>query len=158
MYIDKNEWIILKDYIKELSTDYKNGLNDLIEDNLHDAQSIMENIERTSSNKIYVITNNAVVDDVIDYQIYDIATNKNDAQRIFNKAIEDAKCDVGWNTINPINIDNIDNTNELNEVWCYSISDNSFNLYQNGNYNSNNFSTKETQLEKLHLEQLYPGS
>ena len=139
MIISKEEWLELKSYIKGLQINSKY----LTEDEKYNLRRFKKYIKQLDSNsnkidKIYVITNNAIVDDEIDYSIYGVALNKNDARKIFNQAVRDAKCDSDFKNLNAINID--DKSQDMDqEEWYYSKTDNSFELYLNGEYNSNNF-------------------
>ena len=106
MIISKEEWLELKSYIKGLQINSKY----LTEDEKYNLRGFKKYIKQLDSNsnkihKIYVITNNAIVDDEIDYSIYGVALNKNDARKIFNQAVRDAKCDSDFKNLNAINID-----------------------------------------------------
>ena len=72
MFIRKEDWNKLKEVFDELYESY-----DLVGDNgrdrIDDIDIAIETIKKNSSNKMYVITNNAVVDDEIDYSIYGVA-------------------------------------------------------------------------------------
>ena len=99
-------------------------------------------------NNIYVITNNAVVDDEIDYSIYGVATDINEAKKIFNQAVKDAKTDSDFENLDAIEENSPDFKNNDGE-WIYSESDDSFELWCNGEYNSNNYSI---QIKKYELD------
>ncbi len=140
MIIRKEDWDKLIDSFKELYRSY-----DLIGDNgrdrLDDIDIAIENIKENSSDKMYVITNNAVVDAEIDYSIYGVATDKERAKEVFNQAVKDAKCDSDFNNLDAIDIN--DNSQNIDQdKWYYDETENSFELYLNGEYNSNNFSIK----------------
>ena len=100
----------------------------------------IDDIKRNKNNKIYVITNNAVYNDEIDYNLYGVTTNKEYAKKLFKDAVRDAKCDSDFDNINPIDIKNVDKL--PSEEWCFEESEDSFELFLNGEYNSNNFSIK----------------
>ena len=137
MFIRKEDWNKLKEVFDELYESY-----DLVGDNgrdrIDDIDIAIETIENNSSDKMYVITNNAVVDDQIDYGMPLIATNKESARKIFEQAIKDAKCDADFDNLDAIDI-NDDSQDKNLEEWYYDKSDNFFELYLNGEYNSNNF-------------------
>ena len=97
---------------------------------------------------LYVITNNAVVDDEIDYSIYGVATDINEAKKIFNQAVKDAKTDSDFDNLNAIE-ENSPNFKNNDGEWIYSESDDSFELWCNGEYNSNNYSI---QIKKYELD------
>ncbi len=138
MFIRKEDWNKLKEVFDELYESY-----DLVGDNgrdrIDDIDIAIETIEKNSSNKMYVITNNAVVDDEIDYSIYGVATNLEKAKEVFEQAVKDAKCDSDFENLNAINLLD-ENVNTHEEEWYYEETDHSFELYLNGEYNSNNFS------------------
>lgn len=140
MIIRKEDWDKLIDSFKELYRSY-----DLIGDNgrdrLDDIDIAIENIKENSSDKMYVITNNAVVDAEIDYSIYGVALDKERAKEVFNQAVKDAKCDSDFDNLDAI--DTNDNSQNIDQdKWYYDETENSFELYLNGEYNSNNFSIK----------------
>ena len=90
MYINNEELEKIKEYVDNLywdqdrmSRDGRYFLNKL--------DNYIQKLEKDKENNIYVITNNAVVDDEIDYSIYGVATDIKEAKRIFNQAVKDAK-------------------------------------------------------------------
>ena len=92
MYISNEELEKIKEYVDNLywdqdrmSRDGRYFLNKL--------DNYIKKLEKEKENNIYVITNNAVVDDEIDYSIYGVATDINEAKKIFNQAVKDAKTD-----------------------------------------------------------------
>ena len=95
MYISNEELEKIKEYVDNLywdqdrmSRDGRYFLNKL--------DNYIKKLEKEKENNIYVITNNAVVDDEIDYSIYGVATDINEAKKLFNQAVKDAKT-VVWN-------------------------------------------------------------
>lgn len=139
MFISNEQWEKVKKYVFSLNWMEK-FMSEDIRHQYQEMKNYFNKLDKTlsKSSKIYVITNNAIVDDEIDYSIYGVALNKNDARRIFNQAVMDAKCDSDFKNLNAINID--DKSQDMDqEEWYYSKTDNSFELYLNGEYNSNNF-------------------
>ena len=88
MFIKKEDWDKLISSFKELYCSY-DLMGDNSRDRLDDIDIAIENIKENSSDKMYVITNNAVVDDEIDYSIYGVATDKEKAKEVFRQAVED---------------------------------------------------------------------
>ena len=138
MFIRKEDWDKLISSFKELYSSY-DLMGDNGRDRLDDIDIAIENIKDNSSDKMYVITNNAVVDDEIDYSIYGVATDKEKAKEVFKQAVKDAKCDSDFDNLDAIDI-NDNNSNMDQDEWYYDETENSFELYLNGEYNSNNFS------------------
>lgn len=138
MFIDKTLWNKLVEKFNEVYKNY-DYFSDDTQELIDDVDICIEKIKQSSSDKIYVITNNAVVDDEIDYCIYDVTTNKEQAKDIFKCAVHDAKIDADFENINAIDV-NDDSQSHDQEEWYYDETDNSFELYLNGEYNSNNFS------------------
>lgn len=139
MFIDEEKWNKL---IKSFSKVYSNYdyFSDNMKDLIDEVDICIDDIKRNINNKIYVITNNAVYNDEIDYSLYGVTTNKEYAKKLFNDAVRDAKCDSDFDNINPVDIKNIDKL--PSEEWCFEESEDSFELFLNGEYNSNNFSFK----------------
>lgn len=80
MYISNEELEKIKEYVDNLywdqdrmSRDGRYFLNKL--------DNYIKKLEKEKENNIYVITNNAVVDDEIDYSIYGVATDINEAKK-----------------------------------------------------------------------------
>lgn len=139
MFIDEEKWNKL---IKSFSKVYSNYdyFSDNMKDLIDEVDICIDDIKRNMNNKIYVVTNNAVYNDEIDYSLYGVTTNKEYAKKLFNDAVRDAKCDSDFDNINPVDIKNIDKL--PSEEWCFEESEDSFELFLNGEYNSNNFSIK----------------
>lgn len=140
MYIDKKLWEELKECIDNMYWDQDRMSRDGLYF-LNKLDKYSKEIERKSSDKVYVITNNAIVDDEIDYSIYDVTTNKEEAERIFKSAVHDMKCDSDFENINAINMNDIKDS-DYDSEWIYNETDDSFELFLNGEYNSNNYSIR----------------
>ena len=139
MFIDKEKWNKLIESFNKIYSNYdyfSNNMKDLIDK----VDICIDDIKRNISNMIYVITNNAVYSDEIDYNLYGVTTNKEYAKKLFKDAVRDAKCDSDFDNINPVDIKNIDKL--PSDEWCFEESEDSFELFLNGEYNSNNFSIK----------------
>lgn len=139
MFIDKEKWNKLIESFNKIYSNY-DYFSDNMKDLIDKIDICIDDIKRNKNNKIYVITNNAVYNDEIDYSLYGVTTNKEYAKKLFKDAVRDAKCDSDFDNINPIDIKNIDKLSS--EEWCFEESDDSFELFLNGEYNSNNFSIK----------------
>lgn len=139
MFIDKEKWNKLIESFNKIYSNY-DYFNDNMKDLIDKVDICIDDIKKNKNNKIYVITNNAVYNDEIDYNLYGVTTNKEYAIKLFKDAVREAKCDSDFDNINPVDIKNI---NKLpSEEWCFEESDDSFELFLNGEYNSNNFSIK----------------
>ena len=139
MFIDKEKWNKLIESFNKIYSNY-DYFSDNMKDLIDKVDICIDDIKRNKNNKIYVITNNAVYNDEIDYSLYGVTTNKEYAKKLFKDAVRDAKCDSDFDNINPVDIKNIDKL--PSEEWCFEESDDSFELFLNGEYNSNNFSIK----------------
>lgn len=139
MFIDKEKWNKLIESFNKIYSNY-DYFNDNMKDLIDKVDICIDDIKRNKNNKIYVITNNAVYNDEIDYNLYGVTTNKEYAKKLFKDAVRDAKCDSDFDNINPVDIKNIDKL--PSEEWCFEETDDSFELFLNGEYNSNNFSIK----------------
>lgn len=139
MFIDKEKWNKLIESFNKVYSNY-DYFSDNMKDLIDKVDICIDDIKRNRNNKIYVITNNAVYNDEIDYNLYGVTTNKEYAIKLFKDAVRDAKCDSDFDNINPVDIKNIDKL--PSEEWCFEESDDSFELFLNGEYNSNNFSIK----------------
>lgn len=139
MFIDKEKWNKLIESFNKIYSNY-DYFSDNMKDLIDKVDICIDDIKKNKNNKIYVITNNAVYNDEIDYSLYGVTTNKEYAKKIFKDAVRDAKCDSDFDNINPVDIKNIDKL--PSEEWCFEESEDSFELFLNGEYNSNNFSIK----------------
>ncbi len=148
MFIDKELWEKLKENIDNLYWDEDRMSRDgryflkQIDNNI-------KSIETKSVNEVFIVTNNAIVDDEIDYNIAGVCTSIDNAKKLMERTIKDVKCDSDFEEINPIKITDDTNTNEIDCEWCYEENEYGFNLYLMGEYNSNNFSV---QIEKFKLD------
>ena len=139
MFIDKEKWNKLIESFNKIYSNY-DYFSDNMKDLIDKVDICIDDIKRNKNNKIYVITNNAVYNDEIDYNLYGVTTNKEYAKKLFKDAVRDAKCDSDFDNINPVDIKNIDKL--PSEEWCFEETEDSFELFLNGEYNSNNFSIK----------------
>lgn len=136
MFIKKDSWDKFIENYNKLMRDY-DSFSDNLKEIVDNIDISVDKIKEEASNKVYVITNNAIFDDEIDYHIYGVATSEKEAKKLFESAIKDAKCDSDFENINPVDV-----TNGLvkdEENWQYVQTDKFFELYLNGEYNSNNF-------------------
>ena len=146
MFLSKDDFNKINEYVDclywdtdRMSRDGRYFLNKL--------DNHLKNISK-NKNEIYVITNNAVVDDEIFYSIAGVATNIDDAKKILRNTVRDMKCDSDFDNLDAIKLtDDIDQS-KLDEVWVYEEDEYGFNLYLNCNYNSNNYSA---QIERFDL-------
>ena len=149
MFINEEQWEKLQKYIFSLNW-MEQFMGEDIRLQYQKMKNYVSELDRKlkKSSKIYVITNNAIVDDEIDYSIAGVATNKEDAKKIFNEAVRNVKIDIDFKNIHAINVTN--KNEEPDERWHYIKKDNIFELYLEGEYNSNNFSVciKEFDLPK----------
>lgn len=151
MFIDKEKWYKLIESFNKIYSNY-DYFSDNMKDLIDKIDICIDDIKRNKNNKIYVITNNAVYNDEIDYSLYGVTTNKEYAKKLFKDAVRDAKCDSDFDNINPIDIKNIDKL--PSEEWCFEESEDSFELFLNGEYNSNNFSIKILEYEVENKKEL----
>lgn len=150
MLIGEEQWSKLKSYIFRLNS-VQLIMNEDEKYEYQELQNYLKYLDNTlkTSSKVYVITNNAVVDDNIDYSIHGVATNKEDAQKMFKEAVRNVKIDADFKNLDAININ--DESADLDQdEWYYYETKNSFELYLNGEYNSNNYlvEIKEFDLSK----------
>ena len=151
MFINKEEWNKLLEYFNKVYSNY-DFFSDNMKELIDNVDICLDNIKKKSSDKIYVVTNNAVYDDEIDYNLYGVTANKEYARKLFNDAVRDAKCDSDFDNIDPIDIKNIDSL--PSEEWCYEETEDSFELFLNGEYNSNNFSIKILEFDAENKKEL----
>ncbi len=140
MYINNEMWENLKNTFKELYSDYDHFSND-VRNLLDNVDICINDIENKKQSKIYVITNDAIVNDEIDYQIAGVAFTKDEANKMFEETIRNIKIDVDFNNLDVTN-DNDNEEYKFDGKWHYSKTDHSFDLYLEGEYNSNNFSVE----------------
>ena len=132
MFIDKEKWNKLIESFNKIYSNY-DYFSDNMKDLIDKVDICIDDIKRNKNNKIYVITNNAVYNDEIDYSLYGVTTNKEYAKKLFKDAVRDAKCDSDFDNINPVDIKNIDKL--PSEEWCFEESEDSFELLLNREYN-----------------------
>lgn len=81
MFIDKEQWEKLKENIDNL---YWNQ-DRMSRDGVYFLKQLdinIKNIESNAKNELYVVTNNAVVDDEIDYKIAGVCSSLDNAKKI----------------------------------------------------------------------------
>ena len=150
MFIDKKLWEKLKENIDNLYWDEDRMSSDgryL----LKQIDNNVKEIERNNIKEVFVVTNNAIVDDQIDYKIAGVCTTKENAKKLFSQTVNDVKCDSDFEEVNPIKITDDIDLSKIDSEWCYEEDDYGFNLYLNGEYNSNNFSV---QIERFKLDNI----
>lgn len=149
MFIENSKWENLKTAFKMLYKELDNFSDD-IKNKINNVDECINILENSSSNKIYVITNNSIVDDEVYYNIYGVTSNKKEAKKLLKEAIKNVKQDSDFYNLDAININKTNSLSVLDEKWFYSEDENSFSLFLNGNYNSNNYSIyiKEYSLDK----------
>ena len=103
MFIDKERWNKLIESFNKIYSNY-DYFSDNMKDLIDKVDICIDDIKRNKNNKIYVITNNAVYNDEIDYSLYGVTTNKEYAKKLFKDAVRDANCDSDFDNINPVDI------------------------------------------------------
>ena len=146
MYIENKRWNKLLKEFKELYSNY-DYLSDNARDLLDNVDICIEDIEQNKSEKVYVVTNNAIVDNEISYDIKGIAFTRKEAEKLYEEAIKEAKIDCNYKNLGGDDSISLD---EPDENWNCIKTDDSFELYLEGEYNSNNFVIliKEYDIEK----------
>lgn len=150
MFIDKKLWEKLKENIDNLYWDEDRMSSDG-KYFLKQIDNNVKEIERNNIKEVFVVTNNAIVDDQIDYKIAGVCTTKENAKKLFSQTVNDVKCDSDFEEVNPIKITDDIDLSKIDSEWCYEEDDYGFNLYLNGEYNSNNFSV---QIERFKLDNI----
>ncbi len=150
MFIDKKLWEKLKENIDNLYWDEDRMSSDG-RYFLKQIDNNVKEIERNNIKEVFVVTNNAIVDDQIDYKIAGVCTTKENAKKLFFQTVKDVKCDSDFEEVNPIKITDDIDLSKIDSEWCYEEDDYGFNLYLNGEYNSNNFSV---QIERFKLDNI----
>ena len=148
MFIDKKLWEKLKENIDNLYWDEDRMSSDG-KYFLKQIDNNVKEIEKNNIKEVFVVTNNAIVDDQIDYKIAGVCTTKENAKKLFSQTVNDVKCDSDFEEVNPIKITDDIDLSKIDSEWCYEEDDYGFNLYLNGEYNSNNFSV---QIERFKLD------
>ena len=148
MYIDKKLWEKLKENIDNLYWDQdrmsRDGRYFLKQLDIN-----VKEIESNSKNEVYVVTNNAIVDYEVDYNIAGVCSSYEKAKELFKKTVEDAKCDSDFDNINPTKLEDDTDFDKYENEWVYEENDSGFALYLQGQYSSNNFNI---QIHKLDLD------
>ena len=150
MFIDKKLWEKLKENIDNLYWDEDRMSSDG-KYFLKQIDNNVKEIEKNNIKEVFVVTNNAIVDDQIDYKIAGVCTTKENAKKLFSQTVNDVKCDSDFEEVNPIKITDDIDLSKIDSEWCYEEDDYGFNLYLNGEYNSNNFSV---QIERFKLDNI----
>ena len=147
MFIEKEKWDKLVENMNILYSNY-DSFGDNLKNLVDNVDICVDDIKESISNKVYVITNNAVVDDEIIYDIAGVTTSLEEAKYLLSETVKDIKCDADFDTLNAVKLTDDINPSKLDEVWVYEENDLGFELYLNGNYNSNNYSA---QIEKFDI-------
>ena len=101
------------------------------------------------SKKIYIIQSNFMSEDEVSNEIVGVTVSRKKAEEIFNGEINKIKCDYDFNSLDVKDSTKTSNLEE--EQWYFDKTDDSFNLFLNGRYNTNSCSVtiKEYDLEKV---------
>ncbi|MDO5556922.1 MAG: hypothetical protein Q4G05_01575 [Clostridia bacterium] len=147
MFIEKEIWNKLKKDIGGLYWD-----NDRMSKDGHyflkQIDLDIKNIEKNSVKEVYVITNNAIVNDEVIYSVAGVTSSYENAKELFQKEIEKLKEEIDYEYLDAVPYDNENNFD--GQVWIYDQNEESYLLYQNGEYNSNNFNIT---IEKFEIDQ-----
>ena len=120
--------------------------NQKFEEKNKNVEQLLENI---NSKKIYIIQSNFISEDEVSNEIIGVTVSKKKAEEIFNGEINKIKCDYDFNSLDVKDSNKTSNLEE--EQWYFDKTDDSFNLFLNGRYNTNSCSVtiKEYDLEKV---------
>ena len=118
MYIDKILWEKLKENIDNLYWDEDRMSSDG-RYFLKQIDNRVKEIESKNIKEVFVVTNNAIVDDQIDYKVAGVCTSKENAKKLFSQVVKDAKCDADFENINPIKITDDIDLSKIDTEWCY---------------------------------------
>lgn len=101
------------------------------------------------TDKLYIIISNFMSEDEVGNEIIGVTISKKKAEDIFNEEIKKIKYDYDFNNLDAIDSKNCNDIED--EQWYYEKTDDSFELYLNGRYNTNSCSVtiKEYDLEKV---------
>ena len=150
MFISDEQWNKIKKYVFSLNW-MEQFMGEDIRKKYQEMKNYFNELDKAlkTSSKIYVITNNAIVDDNIDYSIYGVATNIKDARKLFKEAVRNVKIDADFKKLDAIDL-NKEKKYFDEDMWYFQETKNSFELYLNGEYNSNNYlvEIKEFDLSK----------
>lgn len=149
MLINREYWCDLELAIENLVDDNGKIKKDAIK-TLKNISGIIEKINSERVKEVYVVTNNAIVDDDIVYDIAGVTTSYEKAVELFNETVRNVKIDAEFDTLEAIDL-NTSQDYSNDDSWYYEENDDSFSLYLNGEYNSNNFevSIKKYELDKI---------
>lgn len=145
MFIDKQEWEKIKELVDNIYWDEDR----MSRDGLFFLKSLdkkIKELESNNKNRIYVITSHVVYNDE-EYNDLFITPSKKIAQRKLKEDIEKLKQDIDISTA--YNFNDIDiNDSKYDNEWIFDEDDSSFEIYLNGEYNSNHcvISLKEQEL------------
>lgn len=134
MFVDKKEWEKIKILVDNLYWDEDR----MSRDGLYFLKSLdnrLKELESKNKDKVYVINSHGVYDDE-EYNNLFITPSKEIAQKKLEESIEKLKQDIDISTA--YNYNNIDLNNPAydNEL-IFEETESSFELYLNGEYNSN---------------------
>lgn len=148
MYIDKELWKKLKENVDNLYWDIDRMSTDGVLF-LKEINNYIKCIEKTKSNKIYIINTNAIADSEVSYGTPLVTTNEKEAKEMFKQAVKDAKCDFDYDNLDLANEDDEDCVDDIDGY--FSESDDSFSLYIDGEYSKNNISVRliEYDIDKM---------
>ena len=120
--------------------------NQKFEETNKNVEQLLENI---NSKKIYIIQSNFISEDEVSNEIIGVTVSKKKAEEIFNGEINKIKCDYDFNSLDVKDSNKTSNLEE--EQWYFDKTDDNFNLFLNGRYNTNSCSItiKEYDLEKV---------
>lgn len=145
MFIDKQEWGKIKELVDNIYWDEDR----MSRDGLFFLKSLnkkIKELESNNKNKVYAITSHGVYDDE-EYNDLFITPSKEIAQKKLKDDIEKLKQDMDISMA--YNYDDIDiNDSKYDNKWIFEETDSSFEIYLNGEYNSNHcvISLKEQEL------------
>ncbi len=145
MFIKKDDWEKIKEMVDNLYWDEDRMSRDGIYFLKHLDKKLKE-LEINNKNKIYAITSHGVYNDE-EYNDLFVTPSKEIAQRRLNAEIEKLKQELDISIAQ--NYDKIDiNDPEYDNEWIFKEDDTSFEIYLNGEYNSNHcvISLKEQEL------------
>lgn len=145
MFIKKDDWEKIKEMVDNLYWDEDRMSRDGIYFLKHLDKKLKES-EINNKNKIYAITSHGVYNDE-EYNDLFVTPSKEIAQRRLSDEIEKLKQELNISIAH--NYDKIDiNAPEYDNEWIFKEDDTSFEIYLNGEYNSNHcvVSLKEHEL------------
>lgn len=136
MFIEKQEWEKIKEMVDNIYWDEDR----MSRDGLFFLKSLdkkIKELESNNKNRIYVITCHGIYDDE-EYNDLFITPSKEIAQKKLKEDIEKLKQDMDISIV--YNYDDIDiNDSKYDNEWIFEETDSSFEIYLNGEYNSNHY-------------------